>query len=139
MVTESKNGKLVQAFTRRVTVSVFIIRTATVQPYGVLTVRLYRVRRIMKRDMEALKHIANGESIDQAADKMCLSRSSVEKLLHRVRNSLNARTLAHAVHLATKQGFIMLLITVVLTTPTGRISPRSVRVTRREILSTSRI
>ncbi len=93
----------------------------------------------MKRDMEALKHIANGESIDQAADKMCLSRSSVEKLLHRVRNSLNARTLAHAVHLATKQGFIMLLITVVLTTPTGRISPRSVRVTRREILSTSRI
>lgn len=93
----------------------------------------------MKRDMEALKHIAHGESIDQVADKMCLSRSSVEKLLYRVRNSLNARTLAHAVHLATKQGFIMLLITVVLTTPTGRISPRSVRVTRREILSTSRI
>jgi len=89
----------------------------------------------MKKDIEALKHVAHGDSIDQAADKMHLSRSSVEKLLQRVKLSLNARTLTHAVYLATKQGFIVFLIAVVVTTPTGRIS----RVTRRQTILTEKI
>jgi DNA-binding CsgD family transcriptional regulator len=84
-----------------------------------------------KKKIDVLKHIANGDTIDQTADAMCLSRSSVEKYLQSVRHILNARTLAHAVYLATKQGFIMLLITVVLTTPTGRIVPRHMRVRTR--------
>jgi DNA-binding CsgD family transcriptional regulator len=83
------------------------------------------------KSLVALKHIAHGDTIDQAADAMHLSRSSVEKYLQCVRRRLNARTLAHAVHIATKQGFIMLLITVVIATPTGRIAPRMTRIRTR--------
>ena len=85
----------------------------------------------MNRAMEALRHIAKGRTIDETADEMCLSRSSVEKYLRTARESLRARTIAHAVHLATRNGFIMLLITVVLTTPAGRIGVRTMRMQRR--------
>ena len=115
----------------RVIVSGCITSTEVGQACGVLTVRLNRVRKIMNRAMEALRHIAKGRTIDEAADDMHLSRSSVEKYLRVVRLSLNARTIAHAVYLATRNGFIMLLITVVLTTPAGRIGVRTMRMQRR--------
>lgn len=85
---------------------------------------------IMSRGIEALRHIANGCTIDQVADKMNLSRSSVEKLLKKTRVQVGGKTLAHAVYIATRGGFIALLIAVVIMTPTGRIAPRVARVTR---------
>lgn len=85
----------------------------------------------MNRAMEALRHIAKGRTIDEAADDMNLSRSSVEKYLRTARESLHARTIAHAVHIATRNGFIMLLIAVVLTTPAGRVGVRNFRTQRR--------
>lgn len=64
----------------------------------------------MKRDMETLKHIAEGETIKSTCEIMGISRSTVEKHLYAVRDSLGARTLAHAVHIATKHGLLCVMI-----------------------------
>ncbi len=62
------------------------------------------------RQVEALKLIADGMSIDQVADEMFISRSGAEKLLGQVRKRLTARTLAQSVAIAIRQGLILLLI-----------------------------
>ena len=95
---------------------------------------MWRTQVSNSKELEALKHIAHGDTIDQTASVMHLSRSSVEKYLQAVRRRLNARTLAYAVHIATKRGLIVVLIAVVIATPTGRIAPRVTRVrTRNEL------
>lgn len=64
------------------------------------------------RQLVALNHLSHGRNIDQTADAMCLSRSSVEKLLADVRRRLSARTLTHAVSMAIRGGLICAIITV---------------------------
>lgn len=62
------------------------------------------------RQVQALKLIADGLSIDQVADEMFISRSGAEKLLGGVRKRLSARTLAQSVAIAINQGLILLLL-----------------------------
>jgi DNA-binding CsgD family transcriptional regulator len=64
------------------------------------------------RQLVALNHLSQGRNIDQTADAMCLSRSSVEKLLADARRRINARTLTHAVSLAIRGGLICAIFVV---------------------------
>jgi len=66
-----------------------------------------------KRGLQVLKHLgADGDSIDQAADKMAVTRSTVEKHLQRIKKQLSARSLINAIYIATKSGLIMVVIVV---------------------------
>jgi DNA-binding CsgD family transcriptional regulator len=60
----------------------------------------------MDRPTQALQMIARGRSIDQAADDMSISRSSIEKFLMTIRKRLNARNTANAIYIAAKAGLI---------------------------------
>lgn len=64
------------------------------------------------RQLVALNHLSHGRNIDQTADTMCLSRSSVEKLLAAAKKRLNARTLTHAVSTAIRGGLICAIAAV---------------------------
>lgn len=64
------------------------------------------------RQLVALNHISHGRNIDQTADAMCLSRSSVEKLLAAARKRLSAKTLTHAVSMAIRGGLICAIVVV---------------------------
>lgn len=68
--------------------------------------------KVTARQLIALNHLSQGRNIDQTADAMCLSRSSVEKLLASARKRLNARTMTHAVSMAIRSGLICAIITV---------------------------
>lgn len=57
-------------------------------------------------DKRVLKLISDGESYDEAASILHLSRSSIDDAMARVRRSLNALTDEHAVALAIRSGLI---------------------------------
>lgn len=60
------------------------------------------------RQTKALQLIGEGFSIDQAADEMHVSKSTLEKHLAGAKDRLNARNLRNAVYLAAKRGLIIL-------------------------------
>ena len=60
------------------------------------------------RQREALELVATGHTVDECAAIMCISRSSVEKLLAGAKRSTGARSLRHAIYLACKSGVIVL-------------------------------
>lgn len=60
--------------------------------------------------LDALRRIAEGRSIDQAAYDMGVSRSAVEKLLAEAKRRLSACTLAHAISIAIRAGLIGLTL-----------------------------
>lgn len=67
---------------------------------------------ISKRGVEALGHVAEGNNLDRTADKMGISRSTVEKHLFKVKHQLNAKNLMSAIYIAAKSGLIIALIQV---------------------------
>lgn len=67
---------------------------------------------ISKRGVEALGCVAEGFNLDRTADKMCISRSTVEKHLFKIKHQLNAKNLMSAVYIAAKSGLIIALIQV---------------------------
>jgi DNA-binding CsgD family transcriptional regulator len=73
----------------------------------------------MKKSMKAVKLIAQGYTIDETADILCVSRSSVEKYLRVERIRLKCRTLAHLVHVVTRDGLICLLIVTLAASSTN--------------------
>lgn len=61
---------------------------------------------ITQREKQALYIIASGYSIDECAEIMSISRSSVEKHLLKVKRKLGVRTLCNAIYKASKIGII---------------------------------
>lgn len=57
-------------------------------------------------DRRILKLISDGESYDEAASILHMTRSSIDAAMARVRLSLNALTDEHAVALAIRSGLI---------------------------------
>ena len=89
---------------------------------------------------KALHLVATGNSYDQTADSMTLSRSAVEKLLARARQAMGARNITHAVYLAAKRGIISVLVAAVFASgmsPDASLWRRQVRVARQ--VSASRV
>lgn len=68
------------------------------------------MKELTPRQTEAINHISNGLYIDQVADQMCISRSTVEKLLLTARRTMRAKSLAHAASIAIRKGLICVLI-----------------------------
>lgn len=68
--------------------------------------------KVTARQLVALNHLSQGRSIDQTADAMCLSRSSIEKLLASAKKRINAKTLTHAVSMAIRGGLICAIVVV---------------------------
>jgi len=62
-----------------------------------------------KRGVQLLERVANGDSIERAADHTFIARSTADKHLAKIKKQLNAKTLYHAVHIATKSGLIMVI------------------------------
>jgi DNA-binding CsgD family transcriptional regulator len=62
------------------------------------------------RQLTVVNCLCDGLTIDQTADKLCISRSTVEKVLRDVKRRLNAKTLAHVVSIALRKGLICVLI-----------------------------
>lgn len=94
---------------------------------------------ITDRQKQALTHVANGDNIDQTADKMNLSRSTIEKHLRAARIRLNAKNLVHTVYIATKRGLLMLLCSVLLVSDTVDINDDPARLTGRLKVRTMRV
>ena len=90
----------------------------------------------MKKSIKAVQLIAHGHTIDEVADILKVSRSSVEKYLRRERLRLKCRTLSHLIHVATRDCLICaLMISLVCS---GSANFRRVhRVYRREIMLVS--
>ena len=58
------------------------------------------------KELEALKCAANGLTVHETAMDMCLSRSSIEKLLVSARERLSAKNTANAIYKACKAGLL---------------------------------
>lgn len=59
------------------------------------------------RQTKALQLVAEGFSVDEAAEEMHVSKSTLEKHLSDARERLNARNLRNAIYLAAKRGLIV--------------------------------
>lgn len=64
--------------------------------------------KLTHKQREALRLVSEGNSVDQAAALMCVSKSTVEKHLKDARRRLYARNLRNAIYLAAKHGLIVL-------------------------------
>lgn len=64
----------------------------------------------MSKWLEALLHVASGNSSKQIASLMDISIDAVTKNLERARGKLSAKTTAEAVYKAAKSGLIAVLI-----------------------------
>lgn len=69
---------------------------------------------ITQREKQALYIIASGYSIDECAEIMSISRSSVEKHLLKVKRKLGARTLCNAIYKASRAGMIIVCCVLVM-------------------------
>lgn len=58
---------------------------------------------LTKRQTEYLQMIADGDTVPQIAARESRSIKTIEKMLHRARVALRARTTAHAVAAALRQ------------------------------------
>lgn len=86
----------------------------------------------MDKPTKALHHVANGDDINEVGNVMNLSRSSIEKHLATIRKRLNAKTLAHAVHIATRSGLIVVMFYMTTFAPSVDFERRRLRLKRRE-------
>ena len=66
--------------------------------------------KLTPRQLETLEQIARGQSMNEAAHNLGVSRSWVEKSLAEARKRLNARTIPNAVYLAAKSGLIAVVL-----------------------------
>lgn len=83
------------------------------------------------KQRKALEYVAKGYSIEQAADEMCISKSTLEKHIMSSKGRLNATNLRHAIYLAAKQGLIVWCCVTVYDADDIRRSPRT-RLRRRD-------
>lgn len=88
------------------------------------------------RQEEALFIIASGYSIQECADMMSISRSSVEKLLQKAKSNLNAVNVRNAIYEAAKAGLIVFCCFAILDAEEVRRVSRS---GRRELISVARL
>ena len=61
---------------------------------------------LTKRQTDALRCIAYGNTIDETAKILGISRNSVMELSKRIRQNLSARNITHAVTIALRNGFL---------------------------------
>lgn len=59
------------------------------------------------RQLEVVKHLANGMTLSQIADKCYVSESSVNRALARARKNLGANTLPHLVSIAIAKQYLV--------------------------------
>lgn len=83
------------------------------------------------RQKKALKFIGEGRSIDQAAEDMHVSKSTLEKHLKVAKEKLGARNLRNAVYIAAKRGLIILCCVSIYNADDARRTGR-VRLRRRD-------
>lgn len=62
--------------------------------------------RLARRELDVLRLLAEGGDTRDIAGALCYSESTVKNIVHDVLVKMNCRTRAHAVALATRQGFI---------------------------------
>lgn len=70
---------------------------------------------LTNKQLNVVRCISDGLNINQTADKLNISRSTVEKVLVVVKRKLNAKTLAHVASIAIRNGLICVLITMSVT------------------------
>jgi DNA-binding NarL/FixJ family response regulator len=58
------------------------------------------------RELSVLRLLASGDSTREIAGRLCYSERTVKNIVHDTLVKMNCRTRAHAVALATRQGFI---------------------------------
>ena len=91
---------------------------------------------ITQRQTQALYIIASGYSLDECAEIMRISRSSVEKLLQKTKAKLEAKNLRNAVYKAAKAGIILWCCVAILDAEEVR---RVNRCGRRELIAVARL
>lgn len=62
--------------------------------------------RLAPRELDVLRLLADGDDTRAIADRLSYSERTIKNIVHDVMLKLNCRTRAHAVAMATRQGFI---------------------------------